>query len=104
MVDPVVLLLSGRGFRTIRAKEAGLATEDDALLIDYALANDLILVTFDAGNRSAARRHGCRCLHVKTPELTARDRLGRHFDAVIALFVRGVPLVTLPVNGPPVAG
>jgi predicted nuclease of predicted toxin-antitoxin system len=104
MVEPVVLLLNGRGYRTIRARDAGLATEPDEILVDYAWANDLVVVTFDIDLRSGARRKGCRCLYVRAPEITAVERLRHHFEAVIRLFQEGRPLVTLPLDGPPVAG
>ncbi|MDQ6879699.1 MAG: hypothetical protein M3082_18760 [Candidatus Dormibacteraeota bacterium] len=104
MVEPVALLLNGRGYRTIRARDAGLATESDEILVEYAWANDLVVVTFDPDLRSSVRRRGCRCLYVRTPEITALDRLREHFRAVIDLLQEGRPLVTLPLDGPPTAG
>lgn len=104
MVEPVAMLLNGRGYRTIRARPAGLAIEPDDVLVQYSLANDLVMVTFDTDLRSATRRRGGRCLHIRPPELTAVERLREHFNAVINLLQAGNPLVTLPSSGPPFAG
>jgi hypothetical protein len=38
MVEPVVLLLNGRGHRIIRARDAGIEAEDDQTLVEYALS------------------------------------------------------------------
>jgi predicted nuclease of predicted toxin-antitoxin system len=101
MVEPVARLLNGRGHRTVRARDAGLATEPDEILVDYALANDLVVVTFDPDLRTRVRRRGCPCLHIRTPEITAAERLRQHYEAIITLFREGHPLVTLPLEGPP---
>lgn len=101
MVEPVALLLNGRGHRVIRAREAGLSAEEDGVIADYALVADLIVVTFDPDFRGAIRRRGGRCLHVRDPERTARRRLATHFQEVVTLFAGGARLVTLPRDGPP---
>jgi predicted nuclease of predicted toxin-antitoxin system len=101
MVEPIATLLNGRGHPVLRARDAGLADEEDIVLIEYALVADLVIVTFDPDFRSAARRKGARCLHIRTPERTARRRLRAHYDAVIEFFWEGAILVTLPREGPP---
>jgi predicted nuclease of predicted toxin-antitoxin system len=100
MVEPVALLLIGRGHRVIRARDAGLAAEEDVVLIDYALVDDLVIVTFDPDFRRAIRRRGGRCLHVRDPERTARARLAKYYREVIRLFEGRARLVTLPSEGP----
>jgi predicted nuclease of predicted toxin-antitoxin system len=102
MVEPVVDLLVGRGHRVIRARDAGIAGEIDIVVADYALIDDLVIVTFDPDMRRVIRRRGeGRCLYVRPPELTARARLAEHYNAVIDLFVRRARLVTLPPAGTP---
>jgi predicted nuclease of predicted toxin-antitoxin system len=101
MVEPVAALLNGRGHPIRRARDVGLADEVDIVIIDYALEADLIIVTFDRHFRSAARRQGARCLHIRPPERTARRRLREHYETVITLFWEGEPLVTLPREGMP---
>lgn len=101
MVDPVALLLIGRGHVVTRAREAGLATEDDAVVVDYALVDDLVIVTFDSDFRRSIRRRGARCLHIRPPERTARPRLAEHYPEVVRLFNERGRLVTLPRYGEP---
>jgi predicted nuclease of predicted toxin-antitoxin system len=103
MVEPVAMLLNGRGHPVRRAREVGLDKEADIVIIDYALVADLVIVTFDPDFRSSARRRGARCLHIRPPERTARRRLAEHFQAVINLFWQGALLVTLPTEGEPSA-
>lgn len=100
MVEPVVLLLNGRGHRIIRAREAGIDAEDDQTLIEYALARSLVVVTFDKDLRDKTRRGGCRCLHIRPPERSARERLAVAYDAMIQLLAEGsCELVTLAADG-----
>ena len=87
MVEPVVTLLNGRGHRIIRARDAGIAAEDDQTLVEYALAADLVIVTFDNDLRDKVVRGECRCLHMRPPERTARQRLADVHEQVVALFV-----------------
>jgi predicted nuclease of predicted toxin-antitoxin system len=101
MVEPVVALLIGRGHPVRRARDVGLATDDDAVLGDYVLIDDLVIVTFDPDFRSSARRKGARCLHIRPPERTARERMRTYYREVVALFWDGARLVTLPANAPP---
>jgi predicted nuclease of predicted toxin-antitoxin system len=101
MVEPVALLLNGHGHRVIRARDAGLADETDSVIMEFAFFADLVIVTFDPDFRSSARRKGARCLFIRTPERSARQRLAEHFGAVIDLFAGGALLVTLPAGGPP---
>lgn len=102
MVEPVALLLNGRGHVVIKARDAGLAAEDDTVVIDYALVDDLVIVTFDPDFRSAIRRRGeGRCLHIVGQERTARARLAEHYDEVVQHFNQRARLVTLPADGPP---
>jgi len=101
MVEPVALLLNGRGHVVVRARDAGLADVEDGVIVDYALIDDLVIVTFDVDFRRAIRRRNARCLHVCAPERTARGRLAEHYDEVIRLFGARARLVTLPRNGPP---
>ena len=58
MVEPVAALLNGRGHPVRRAREVGLAAEEDIVIIEYALETDLVIVTFDPDFRSkrAAQR------------------------------------------------
>jgi predicted nuclease of predicted toxin-antitoxin system len=102
MVEPVAALLMGRGHPVRRAREVGLADEPDIVIAEYALAADLVIVTFDPDFRSKLRRKGARCLHIRPPERTARARLAAHYRAVIDLFWDGELLVTLPADGNPV--
>jgi len=103
MVEPVAALLNGRGHPVRRARDVGLADEADIVIIDYALEFDLVIVTFDRDFRSAVQRQGARCLHIRPPERTARRRLREEYEAVIALFLGGALLVTLPREGDPEA-
>lgn len=99
MVEPVAMLLNGRGHRTVRAHQAGLATAEDADVAEYCLTNNLVVVTFDLDFRKAMLRAGCRCLCIRGRELTARERLADGYSRVIELFETGVHLVTLPTTG-----
>jgi hypothetical protein len=100
MVEPVVLLLNGRGHRIIRARTAGIDAEDDQTLVEYAVAQSLVVVTFDRHLRDKTRRGGCRCLHVRPPERSARERLAGAYDEVIRLFTEDTcELVTLAADG-----
>lgn len=104
MVEPVARLLNGRGHRVVRARDAGLAAEQDADIIEYCLRNELVVVTFDGDFRDSALRAGCRCVHIRHPEITARGRLREHMDGLMALLDAGVRLATLPSSGPPHEG
>lgn len=95
MVEPVVLLLNGRGHRVVRARQAGIEAEDDQTLVEYALA----VFTFDRDLRDKSLRGGCRCLHIRPPERTARDRLAQAYGAVIDCFERNRPYVRLTREG-----
>jgi Domain of unknown function (DUF5615) len=99
MVEPVVLLLNGRGHRVIRARDAGIEAEDDQTLVEYALANKLVVVTFDRDLRDKSLRGGCACLQVRPPERTARDRLAAAYAKVVDLLCRGNPFVVLQPDG-----
>jgi predicted nuclease of predicted toxin-antitoxin system len=101
MVEPVAALLMGRGHPVRKAREVGLADESDAVIAEYALAADLVIVTFDPDFRSSLRRQGARCLYIRPPELTARARLTHHYRDVVRLLWSGAVLVTLPPHGPP---
>ena len=101
MVETVALLLEGRGHRVIRAREAGLGAEDDAIVAEYALIGELVIVTFEPDFRRRARRGGPRCLHIRTPERTARERLAGHYREVKRHFDERAQLVTLPSSGEP---
>ena len=100
MVEPVVLLLNGRGHRVVRARDAGIEAEDDQTLVEYALANHLVVVTFDRDLRDKTLRGGCRCLQIRPPERTARDRLAAAYAAVADCFGRhNRPFVALARDG-----
>jgi predicted nuclease of predicted toxin-antitoxin system len=101
MVEPVALLLNGRGHIVVRARDAGLSAEVDGVIADYADLDSLVIVTFDPDFRGAIRRRGGRCLHIRTPERTARARLATHYEETIGFFVAGARLVTLPPDGRP---
>lgn len=101
MVETVVLLLQGRGHRVIRAREAGLAAEDDGIVAEYALVSGLVIVTFEPDFRRRARQGGPACLHIRTPERTARERLADHYREVMEHFKDHARLVTLPRSGEP---
>lgn len=104
MVEPVAALLNGRGHPVRRARDVGLAREEDIVIVEYAIEADLVIVTFDPDFRSSAYRKGARCLHIRPPERTARQRLARHYRETVALFWQGASLVTLPADGPPNPG
>jgi predicted nuclease of predicted toxin-antitoxin system len=101
MVEPVARLLTGRGHRVVRARDAGLADEEDWVVVEYALIDDLVIVTFDPDFRRSIVRRGARCLHVRTPERTARQRLADHYYGVVKHFNERARLVTLPADGEP---
>jgi Domain of unknown function (DUF5615) len=102
MVEPVVDLLTGHGHKVTRVRDAGLATDDDAVVAEYALSFDLVVVTFDYDLRNRAVRGGAACLHIPPPERTAYARVQDHYSALADL-LKGAPhsLVVLPRNGPP---
>ena len=99
MVEPVAAFLNGRGHRTLRARQVGLAADDDAVVAEYARANDLVVVTFDYDLRSSVLRRGCRCLHVLPREATARRRVTLAYEDVVARFAQGCQLVTVTKDG-----
>ncbi len=100
MVEPVVLLLNGRGHRIIRARDAGIEAEDDQTLVEYALARDLVVVTFDKDLRDSALRGRCRCLHIRPPERTARQRLADAHAVIVHCFLaQACELATLASDG-----
>jgi predicted nuclease of predicted toxin-antitoxin system len=101
MVEPVAALLMGRGHPVRRTREIGLATEADAVIADYALVEDLVIVTFDPDFRRSVVRKGARCLHIRNPERTARRRLARYYREVVEMIWEGAQLVTLLSDGPP---
>jgi len=103
MVDPVADYLQGNGHPVRRGRSVGLADEEDSVVADYAIVEDLVIVTFDTDFRSAARRKGARCLHIRPPERTARERLREHYREIVDLIWDGADLVTLPPDGPPTA-
>lgn len=99
MVEPVVSLINGRGYRIRRAREVALADEDDQALVEYCLNWDLVLITFDGDLRDKAVRGRCRVLHIRTPERSARDRVAAALDQVIDHLARGSRLVTVRRDG-----
>jgi hypothetical protein len=101
MVEPVALLLAGRGHVVVRARDAGLAREADSVVVEYALISQLVVVSFDPDIRRVVRGCGARCLHIHPPERTARERLARYYREVIEHFDHRAHLVTLPKGGPP---
>ena len=103
MVEPVALLLQGRGHVVTRVRDAGLATEEDPIVIEYAIVAGMVVVTFDPDFRRTIRRRGeGRCLHIHHPERTARDRVARCYPEIIELFEgQRARIVTLPADGPP---
>jgi predicted nuclease of predicted toxin-antitoxin system len=103
MVEPVADLLNGRGHVVIRARDVGLSDVEDAIVIDYSLVDDLVIVTFDPHIPQAIRRRGQgRCLHIRTREIDARERLRLYYDEVVAHFTARARRVVLPANAPPV--
>lgn len=104
MVDPVVDYLNGRGHRILRARDVGLARASDADLVEYALANTLVLVTFDGHLRDSSLRAGCPCVHFRPREITARKRISDCYDETTRLLRAGVRLVTIDSKGNVVSG
>jgi predicted nuclease of predicted toxin-antitoxin system len=99
MVEPVAMLINGRGYRVRRARDVGLADEDDQVIVEYCLSRDLVLVTFDSDLRDKARRGQCQVLHIRAPERTARQRLAAVIEVVTAQLARGYPLITVRSDG-----
>lgn len=100
MVEPVARLLIGRGHPVIRARDVGLDDDDDIVIADFALeGGDLVVVTFDHDFRRAVVRRGCRCLHIRGREATARQRLAAAYREAFARFSAGERDVRLLANG-----
>jgi predicted nuclease of predicted toxin-antitoxin system len=99
MVEPVVAYLNGKGHRVPRARDVGLADSDDSELVEYALANELVILTFDPDLRSSSLRGGCQCLHIRPRESTARERLKARYAEVVQLLTTGCKLVTIHPKG-----
>jgi hypothetical protein len=99
MVEPAVDLLIGRGHRVIRARDADLSDEDDQVLVEYALALGLIILTFDRGMRRKVHLAGGQCLWIETPEPTAKKRLADGYRDVCALLQVRHPIVSVKRNG-----
>jgi hypothetical protein len=99
MVDPVADYLQGNGHPVRRAHGVGLADDEDSVVADYAIVEDLVIVTFDNDFRSSARRKGARCLAYSSPERTARERLRGHDREIVNLIWDGAELVALPPEG-----
>lgn len=99
MVADVAAYLNGRGHRNVGARAAGLAGAEDSDVVEYCLTNNLVVVTFDLDFRDSVLRAGCRCLCIRTPELTARERLTAQYNEVVQLLASGARLVTLPAKG-----
>jgi rRNA-processing protein FCF1 len=99
MVESVALLINGRGNRVTRAREVGLDKEDDQVLVEYVLSFDLVLVTFDNDLRNKGLRGGCQVLHIRGPEITARERLAAAYDGARTPLAAGKRLVTLHRDG-----
>jgi hypothetical protein len=47
----------------------GSKLEKDNRVVDYALKNDLILVTEDGGAAGIAKFHKVKCIHVELPDI-----------------------------------
>lgn len=88
----------------MRAKAALLADEVDAVIVDYALAQELVIVTFDRDMRSKTVRRHCRVLWIDGPEWTSRDRVKGQYAEAIEFLVAGERLVTVPREGQAFAG
>jgi predicted nuclease of predicted toxin-antitoxin system len=99
MDDAVIRYLRGRRHRVVLVRDVGLAGEDDEPVVQYALANDLVAITFDADFRRNLLRAGCRCVWIRFPESTARQRLRDGYVAVMALLEAGQPLVRIQPSG-----
>ena len=99
--EPVALLLQGRGFLVRRARELGLAAEQDSEVreVCFAFTPPLTIVTCDPDFRDAAVRGGVSALYLKGPETTMRERLAEHLDEVTAALAARNPLVTLGRHG-----
>lgn len=103
MVESVVDLLIGRGHPVRRVRHVGLSDASDAVIAEYALAQNLVIVTFDRDLRDTSIRQGARCLHIHQRETTARRRLAAAYDAVIQCLWQGYQLVSLTSQGEAVA-
>ena len=101
MDERVGTLLNGRGHPTVFARAVGLADAADEDLVEYALHSELVVVTFDADLRNRVLRQASRCLFIRGPERTARERVREYYDEVTALLWEGHPLVTIPRSGVP---
>lgn len=104
MVEPVVSLLNGRGHRVLRARDVGVEKEEDQVLVEYALANRLTVVTFDRDLRDSVVRSGCPCLHIRPPERTARSRAAAAYEPIRSALEAGHRLVTVTRTGKVLAG
>lgn len=104
MVDPVVTLLNGRGHRVRKAREVGLDDEEDQILVEYALANSLIVVTFDRDLRDKSLRGGCQCLWIRHDEVTAKYRVADGYREICKLLQGRRPLVVVHPDGRVTAG
>jgi hypothetical protein len=64
------------------------------------LTYGLIIVTFDKDLRDKVLRGRCRCLHIRSPERTARQRLAAAYERILALLQNPrCELVTLTRDG-----
>ncbi len=99
MVHGVVDYLIGRGHPVRTARQVGLQQAEDAEVAEYALAQELVVVTFDADFRSSVLRHGARCLHIHPRETTARGRLKDAYADILKALQAGCHLVTVDAKG-----
>jgi hypothetical protein len=59
-----------------------------------------VIVTFDNDLRDKVLRGRCRCLHLRPPERTARQRVAAAYDEISSLFVdQEAALVVLSREG-----
>jgi predicted nuclease of predicted toxin-antitoxin system len=89
----------GRGHPVRTVREVGLQEAEDAEVAEYALAQALIVVTFDSDFRSSVLRHGARCLHIHPREATARERLKNAYDDALKALQMGCHLVSVDAKG-----
>jgi predicted nuclease of predicted toxin-antitoxin system len=99
MVELVADLLNGRGNRVVRARDVRLDAEADQVLVEYALAFELVVVTFDRGMRDRVKAAGGQCLWVRTPEDTARKRVADGYEAICARLQARHPVVSVMRKG-----